>query len=316
VGFIYSLRDSIIRGLPLQRRLERSIRVPGLPARSKIPGSVWGICLAKNEADIIEHTVRHFLNQGLDGLIVVDNGSSDSTVDVLRKLASEDDRLFVGEDLEPAFHQGRKTSYLAHLAWRAGADWIVPFDADEQWFAPEVSLPDFLRSSQADVVACAMYNVYPATADKTLDLSSAHTLRMESLPTNWAKIAFHARPWVWVREGNHEVRYRGTRGAGLKLRHFQYRSPEQVARKVIAGSAAIAHAFGRSTGVAAHWRDLALMSEEGLRGRWDDHLRGEKMMEGQTVSPLVTVNAEEPWLSWDPHRELGERPRLSSDSPR
>ena len=90
------------------------------------------------------------LAQGVDGIIVVDNGSTDGTRAALDALALGDPRVHVGTDSEPGFYQGMKTSYLAHLAWRAGADWVVPFDADEFWFAEACAVAERLRQLRSD----------------------------------------------------------------------------------------------------------------------------------------------------------------------
>ncbi len=275
--------------------------------RATMPGSVWGVCMVKDEADIIAHTIRHFLQQGLDGLIVVDNGSTDATPDILRSMATSDARLFIGVDREPAYHQGRKTSYLAHVAWSAGADWIVPFDADEHWFAVGTTLPEFLRGTSATVVECAMFEVYAAPEDDTLDLSTARTFQMDVTPTGWSKVAFRAKPWVWVEMGNHGVKSRGRREAGLNLRHFPYRSREQVSRKVVGGRDAVERAFGHRSRFASHWKEVAHLSDEDLRTRWKALLGGEKILEGSPIVPRVIMSAVEPWLSWDPLSELSQR---------
>ena len=70
-----------------------------------------------------------------------------STREFLLNLASRDPRIHVALDEEPAYHQSEKMTWLAHCAWRAGADWIVPFDADEFWFAPGRSVAEALRAS-------------------------------------------------------------------------------------------------------------------------------------------------------------------------
>lgn len=303
-SLIKTVRACIARTKPLQRNIERSISVSGLQRRPKVDGSVWGICLAKNEADIIEHTVRHFLRQGFDGLIVIDNGSTDGTIEILRNIAQTDDRLFIGEDREPAYHQGRKTSYLAHLAWKAGADWVVPFDADEQWFAPTVTVPEFLRASRAEVVECAIHDVYPALPESVLDLAKDRPMQIDLDPTGWVKVAFRARRWLWVEIGNHGVDSAGPRQAGLSLRHFQYRSLAHVTRKVNDGRAAVAMAFGDTASVASHWRELSQLSSVDLEARWVAHIEGQKTIEGSPSRPRVTLSDPEPWVAWDPNSRL------------
>lgn len=308
---LHTCHAQLARTKPLQRRVEGSISVKGLRRRKTVKGSVWGISLVKNEADIIAHTVRHFLQQDLDGLIVVDNGSTDGTVELLRELAESDQRVLTGEDKEPAHHQGRKTSYLAHLAWRAGADWVVPFDADEQWFAHGGTVPEFLRASEAEVVNCAVYDVYPAPTTLTesvLDLSATGPLHMDSAPTGWVKVAFRARPWVWVGEGNHGVDSKGPRATGLSLLHFQYRSLEHVSRKVRGGRDAVAKAFGDVANHGSHWQDLSRLSRDELEARWVAHLAGDTTIEGLPPRARTVVTGLEKWRSWDPNSELTAAP--------
>lgn len=40
---------------------------------------IWGITMVKNEADIIEQTIRYLLNQGVEYILVADNGFTDGT---------------------------------------------------------------------------------------------------------------------------------------------------------------------------------------------------------------------------------------------
>ena len=79
--------------------------------------------MVKNEADIIEHTVRHLLSQGVDHVLVADNLSTDSTADVLASLSAELP-IHVAKDRDPAHYQALKMGLLADAARRAGADWV------------------------------------------------------------------------------------------------------------------------------------------------------------------------------------------------
>ncbi|WP_314660127.1 MULTISPECIES: glycosyltransferase family 2 protein [Rothia] len=40
---------------------------------------IWGRTRVKNEADIIEQTIRYLLNQGVEYILVADNGFTDGT---------------------------------------------------------------------------------------------------------------------------------------------------------------------------------------------------------------------------------------------
>lgn len=43
--------------------------------------------MVKNEADIVEQTIRHLLDQGVDHILAADNGSSDGTYEILLELS-------------------------------------------------------------------------------------------------------------------------------------------------------------------------------------------------------------------------------------
>lgn len=72
-----------------------AIRLPRLPGRPRIEGSVWAVTTVRDEADIIGHTVRHLLRQGVDGVIVLDHRSTDGTSAVLAELTSEEGTVVV-----------------------------------------------------------------------------------------------------------------------------------------------------------------------------------------------------------------------------
>ena len=109
---------------------------------------IFGVTLVRSEADIIGVTIRYHLQLGLDGVFVLDNASSDGTDKILERLARTDDRIRWSRH-EGEYHQAELTTGLAEEAFRAGADWIVPFDADEFWYAPGRAFREVLASSKA-----------------------------------------------------------------------------------------------------------------------------------------------------------------------
>ncbi|WP_175557256.1 glycosyltransferase family 2 protein [Raineyella antarctica] len=267
--------------------------------------------MARNEEDIIGHSVRHMLDQGLDGVIVVDNMSTDTTPAILRGLAAQDARIHVGSDTQAAFHQGGKTSYLSHLAWRAGADWVVPFDADELWFAPGMTVKEFLVGlpSAQDMVWCDFRNVYPLPEDGRIALDSGNAVQVDRSESSWFRIAFRSRRWVWVGEGNHALRdHPGIPVRGLHMLHYSYRSLVQYSRKASQGVAAL-EAAGKGKDVAVHWRGWEELGENERESRWLGYLSGE---EGSTDGAFVRgdrVVLADPsvWRRWDPNGELQVR---------
>ena len=88
--------------------------------------------LAKNEADVIDANVSYHLNAGVDFIVATDNGSTDGTLDILKRY----ERLGVLELIrEPSsdFQQG-VWSTNGSPRGRRGADWVINADTDEFWW--------------------------------------------------------------------------------------------------------------------------------------------------------------------------------------
>jgi hypothetical protein len=289
-----------------QRRINDSISVPNLPRARRQAGAVWGVCLARNEEDIVEHTIRHMLDQGLDGIIVVDNMSTDRTRALLDELAAADPRVHVGVDRQVGFHQGGKVSYLAHLAWRAGADWIVPFDADEFWFAEGESVGDFLRHLDAASAWCDFRNVFPTVEDGAIDFARRQSVQVERHASAWLRVCFRARRWAWVGEGNHALRDAVELPVrGLHMLHYSYRSLEQYSRKVDHGVAAL-EAAGKDASIATHWRLWASIPPAQRETLWRRYLSGDGVAADDPVVSVERVVIDDPthWKTWNPEGEF------------
>jgi hypothetical protein len=104
--------------------------------RSERSLKIFGISMVRNEVDVVGLTVLHHLALGLEKIFVLDNGSTDGTDKLLRNLAKEDERVKWSRDEAP-FDQAVLTTELAREAYRHGADWVLPFDADEFWWTSD-----------------------------------------------------------------------------------------------------------------------------------------------------------------------------------
>ncbi len=89
------------------------------------------VCRVLNEEDIIEAFVRHTLAH-VDALLILDNGSSDRTLDILRALKAEGLRLTLAQVRTPIFHELQHNSFIHGVAVKAfSPDWVLELDADE-----------------------------------------------------------------------------------------------------------------------------------------------------------------------------------------
>lgn len=92
---------------------------------------IFSISMVKNEMDIIESFVRYHVNI-FDGMIILDNGSTDNTLKILSFLKNEGLPIYIFEDDNREYNQAIKMNYLLLKAINEfKADIIVPLDADE-----------------------------------------------------------------------------------------------------------------------------------------------------------------------------------------
>jgi hypothetical protein len=92
---------------------------------------IFSISMVKNEMDVIESFIRYHINI-FDGMIILDNGSTDNTLKILSFLKNEGLPIYIFEDDNREYNQAIKMNYLLLKAINEfKADIIVPLDADE-----------------------------------------------------------------------------------------------------------------------------------------------------------------------------------------
>lgn len=118
---------------------------------------VFGLCCVRDGADIIGVVSAYHLAIGFDRLIIVDDGSSDGTSEILDRLARKTGRIDVTRNESAAYDQGSLTSAAAARAISQGADYILPFDADE-FFVFKRGLRRTLAPYAPDIVRVSVTN--------------------------------------------------------------------------------------------------------------------------------------------------------------
>jgi hypothetical protein len=274
----------------------RGISLPRLARRRRTSGSVWAVSIVKNEADIIGLALDHMLEQGVDHILIADNLSSDGTRELLESRASADSRVHLAFDSEPRFFQAAKMTRLAQVAALAGADWIIPFDADEFWYAEGRAVADYLRLAQANALRTLIFNAVATTRDGQPARST--TFLVDSAPHYDEKVAFRAHPLARLEMGNHRVGRVGPAAVGLRLAHVPYRGVEQMRRKFLDGNEALRET-GDHAGLAAQWRQGAGLDADEVAEAW------ENVRSGRAEPRITWLPMTEPieaeiltWKSW------------------
>lgn len=186
---------------------------------------LYGVMMVRNEADIIALNIRHHLAHGVDRMLVLDNGSSDGTDGVLEEL-SRDSRIQWTRSTG-AFQQADMTTELAREAFLRGAEWVLPIDADEFWWAPaknfktvlqesaagalQVQIVNFIqRREQQDACPAALQHmtrraILPScTPEQAVELVQAHEIGFVEFPYP-PKCISRASISLQIGQGNHSV---------------------------------------------------------------------------------------------------------------
>jgi hypothetical protein len=253
---------------------------------------VWAVSMVRDEADIVGATVEQMLTQ-VDRVLIADNGSVDGTREILEGLNGVE----VIDDPDPAYRQSEKMSALAQRAAAAGAEWVVAFDADEWWYSPHGRIADILAEHPGAVATAAIYD-HVATAadpDEPNPVDRIGWRRPDPLPLH--KIACRPSLRATITQGNHSAHYPSLAPLhdAVVIRHFPYRSVEQVVRKIRNGAAAYA-AADLPEDMGAHWRQWGrILDEQGeeaiadlfRKWHWREDPRAWASIEGEGQAPLI-----------------------------
>lgn len=288
-----------------QMRVIRRIEVPELHQGQRGTGSIWAVGVVRDEADVVGATVQHLLRQDVDHVLIADNGSVDGTLELLRDMASSDPRVHLALDREPAHHQSEKVTWLAHVAWRHGADWVLPFDADEFHFADGGTVAHFLRSLDDATVVHADFHHMVATRPTTRVTADTEFI-LDRTPSFPGKVVVRAHPFLEVIPGSHGASRVGPHVRGLHIAHAIYRGPEQMARKFRQGMQA--GRAGRGTWPGDHWMKGERLDPAEIAEVWTRISRGlpEPRIDFLAEGPMLRVRPVG-WTSWD---VAGPRPSL------
>ena len=190
-----------------------------------------------NEDDIVEAFVRHHAPQ-VDRFVLLDNGSSDRTLDILRALAVEGFPLTVFQTRSVSFDEASVNTWLYHHAASLGAGWVLYLDADE-FVDPSAErrggtwLRDTLGAMPAGVPAVQLRLVHyiDSAEDDAADLLVPRRMRWRMRePSDTPKVFVRGGLGadVTIEPGNHAANLSGARlpdvPVPLSLAHYPRRS--------------------------------------------------------------------------------------------
>ena len=215
------------------------------PGFSQGHGCVVGVSRVFNEEHLIEAFIRHHAAI-LHRHIILDNGSTDGTIEILAALKQEGVGLDVYQASAVIFAEGIYNTGLYRLAVDCGADWVAFLDCDELLDVREV--PQGVASFLATVppglqcLQLPLINYVGSTAASSTDPNPFKRLVRREREAYASKVMVRrmdpAR--LTIGAGNHHAIIddavdRGFSQNRLSLAHFPHRSPHQAAAKAIIG---------------------------------------------------------------------------------
>lgn len=215
------------------------------------PMSALAISMVKNEADIIEACVRHNLHF-VDLFVVIDNGSTDGTRQILEALRAEGLPLLIIDDPVFGYFQSEKTTEVYRRVVPVfQPELVYLLDADEFIRAPDrLALESVLRQvpigGQALLPWMTCIPDPQSTTQQMLEdpLGGAPWRRKREEP-RYYKAVIRRNPQdddtLVVEQGNHAIRMSDGRSVptvtiqGAHVAHLPVRTVDQVNVKAING---------------------------------------------------------------------------------
>jgi len=203
------------------------------------------ISCVKNEEDIIETFIRHTA-AFVDQIVILDNGSTDATRDIIDSIKTENIPLELLHDSSVGHWQWKRMNFLMnnYAVNKYEADWIIPLDADELIVVEEhMAFPDILSKHQSPV-KLQLRTFVPDKSDDVSEINPALRIRrrLQEEAHPYYKVVVPSdllkkQPDVSLSQGNHNLVLNGKHlKASLLdsvfLAHIPIRSPEQYASKV------------------------------------------------------------------------------------
>lgn len=203
-----------------------------------IPFKIYSLLLVKNEADIIRSSLMSAI-QWSDKVIIIDNGSTDGTWEIVQELAAQDPRIVAFMQYTGGFHIGlRAKAFHAFKHELTNRDWwCVRLDADE-FFSEDpraflAHIPPKYNAVKKISTDYILTKEDIETHTFTGNFEQDHQYITHYLPEKRKERRFiRHSPWlIWNEKWRYPHPIGRTAKECIKVDHYQYRSPQQMEKR-------------------------------------------------------------------------------------
>lgn len=211
--------------------------------------SVLAIFTMYNEEDIIEHSIRNVLNQGVD-VHIIDNASTDNSASIVREMIKEfgSDRVMIesfSEEENTIFELHKLLVRVDQVAKDSSYQWIIHHDSDEIRKAPfnDLTIRDVIAHADSlgyNTIDFTLLDFRPTKGNYHSKSNPEEFIRYfeygeksGALPhlKCWKNDHKSVYLWEW---GGHQIYKTDQKVYPLKclIKHYPLRSRKQAKRKI------------------------------------------------------------------------------------
>ncbi|MBR9803632.1 glycosyltransferase [bacterium] len=234
---------------------------------------IHAMMIVKNESDIIEYSLNSSLNW-CDHIYILDNGSTDGTWELVNSLSHQDSRVVpYARFFGPYDNSLRSLMYSSFRKHSANGDWWVRLDADEVYID---NPKEFLHAipSYCSCVWSLHYQYY--LTHKEIDIIDTDThdstppkMTASTLPRHFRVNGSEARFFKYRRRLSWPLSAPWPSHMGIvsrrriRLKHFQYRSPQQIAIRLHDRQSAVKQGYPNfQYCLNVKWKDKIVSSQD------------------------------------------------------
>lgn len=224
------------------------------------------LTMIKNEADIVETFVRYTMNFAYR-MIFIDNGCTDGSIEILKKLKAEGFKLDIYCEADVFYEQYLlENKYIRKISAEHVFEYLIPLDVDE-FLCSRGNLLEDLNNIADDKVSIVEWKTYVMTSEddsKGFFLDAIKHVRSKEKVTFTKVILPYSilkEMRILVSMGHHNVENVKDdfkiQNDQIQIAHFPVRSRSQIQSKIYQGILAqLMSSYHRV--VAFHWKKLLM----------------------------------------------------------